>query len=66
MIIVIMKLDNGELYVSREDTNDDLAARRRAYESVYGTPICDEERATDQTVIEYTTTHKEKAIGAIK
>jgi hypothetical protein len=34
---------------------EEMAARRYAYEIYYGTPTCDEETATDETVLEYTT-----------
>jgi hypothetical protein len=34
---------------------EEMAARRYAYEVYYGTPTCDEETATDETVLEYTT-----------
>jgi hypothetical protein len=34
---------------------EEIAARRYAYEVFYGSPTCDEETATDETVLEYTT-----------
>jgi hypothetical protein len=34
---------------------EEMAARRYAYEVFYGSPTCDEETATDETVLEYTT-----------
>jgi len=34
---------------------EEMAARRYAYEMYYGSPTMDEERATDETVLEYTT-----------
>jgi hypothetical protein len=34
---------------------EEMAARRHAYEMYYGSPTMEEERATDETVLEYTT-----------
>ena len=43
------------LVEGQRDELDELASRRAAYEAVFGEPTHEEERATDDTIREYTT-----------
>jgi hypothetical protein len=45
-----------------EGAENERQARRAAYEAVYGEPINDEERATDETIEEYTAVRNIKRI----
>lgn len=55
LIQVSINHPNGNIDVFLvEGAENELQARRAAYEAVYGEPMNEEERATDETVEEYT------------
>lgn len=55
MVLVMVKLDRGEnRFFKVTQSVDYSAVRRECYEIVYGVPTHPEERATDETVEDYT------------
>jgi len=62
--ILIEVHGNETALVLVEGQQDELAARRAAYEAMFGEPTHEEERATDATIREFTTIRDVHRISA--